>query len=124
MSRLFRHDGDGAPVKARGVVHELIAETAKEFARAVYEGMASADNAFYAMWPNEDVFVRRRWQSFVQPAREHLAELLHPDKHYMTTEQQRAQIHEAILLNAASNPAENHVDSIIRATSMPTEPFN
>jgi hypothetical protein len=123
VAKLFRHDGDGAPVRAKGVVHELVAETAKAFARTVYEQMAK-DNDWYKLWPDEEYFVRRRWQSFVQPAREHLAELLHPDKHYMTTEQQREQIHEAILLNAAVNPAENDVDQIIRATSLPFEPFH
>ena len=120
MTRRFHHDGDGAPVKARGVVHELVAETAKEFARTVYEEQAK-DDAWYRMWPNSDYFVRRRWQSFIQPAREHLAELLHPSKHYMTTESQREQIHEAILLNAVVNPAANQVNEIIRATSMPVK---
>lgn len=118
MPKLFRHDGDGAPMRAKGVVHELVAETAKEFARAVYEDMAK-DNDWYRKWPNEEVFVRRRWQSFIQPAREHLAELLHPSKHYMTTEAMRAQIHEAILLNAAVNPAANLVEKVIQDTSTP-----
>ncbi len=97
------------PVKAKGVVHELVAQTAKEIAYAVYEDGAH-DNEFYRLWPNADAFVRRRWQSFIQVARENLAELLHPSKHYMSTPEMREQIHQAILLNEAANPAINQLN--------------
>lgn len=105
MGRLERHM---SPVQAKGVVHHLVADTAKGICEAVYEECAT-DDAFYKMWPNVNVFVRKRWQSFIQTARETLAEMLHPDKHYMTTESQRQEIHEALLLNAAANPAYNHL---------------
>lgn len=121
MSRLFKHDGDGAPMKAKGVVHELVAETAKEMARAVWEDMATKDNHWYGMWPDAEMFVRRRWTSFIQPAREHLAELLNPLYHSLTTAQMREQIHEAILLNAAVNPAANQVEQVIQETSTPID---
>ncbi len=96
------------PVQARGVVHELVAETAKEMARAIYEDGAH-DNDFYAKWPDEDDFVRLRWQLFIQPAREQLANLLHPSRASMTTDHMKRQIHEALLLNAAVNPAQNQL---------------
>lgn len=95
------------PVRAKGVVHHLIAETAKGIAAVVYEDCASADDAFFKLWPNQNEFVRRRWKSFIQPARETLADMLHPSKHYLTTEHMRREIHEALLLNAAANPAIN-----------------
>ncbi len=95
------------PVQAKGVVHELVAETAKDFARAIWEEGASTSNEFYKLWPSQEGFVRVRWQTFIQPAREHLAELLNPLNHSMTTPAMREQIHQAILLNAAANPAVN-----------------
>lgn len=103
---MSKHD---RPVQAKGVVHELVAQTAKEIAYTVYEEGAH-DNNFYRLWPNADAFVRRRWQTFIQPARECLAELLHPDKHYMSTPEMRDQIHQAILLNEAVNPAVNQLN--------------
>lgn len=91
-------------VRAKGVVHKLIAETAKELAYTVYEEMAHTDQ-FYKTWPNNHLFVAARWQSFIQTARTHLAELLHPDNHHKTDENQRQEIYEALKLNAAVNPA-------------------
>jgi uridine phosphorylase len=101
------------PVQAKGVVHELVAETAKAMAHATYQGMAMRHNDFYAKWPCEETFVARRWQSFIQPAREELASLLNPERASLTTESQKQEIHQALLLNAASNPAQNMVDRII-----------
>lgn len=108
MSRLPRLLTSTAPppVQARGVVHKLVAATAKDMARAIYEEGAH-DNGFYRTWPSEDDFVMRRWQMFIQPARENLAALLHPSRHSMTTPAMRDEIHEALLLNAAANPAIN-----------------
>jgi hypothetical protein len=99
-------------VQAKGVIHELIAETAKDMCRAYYES-THRDNAFYAQWPTSDGFVVKRWHSFIRYAREHLAEMLHPDNHFMTTEDQRAAIHEALLKNAAVNPAANSVERLL-----------
>lgn len=108
MSRFhrLRHPSNPAPVQAKGVIHELVAVTAKDMCREYYEG-AARDNAFYATWPTSDDFLVRRWHTFIQPAREHLAELLHPSKHSLTTQDQRDIIHEALLKNAAVNPAQN-----------------
>lgn len=110
MSR-FHRQGD-RPVNAKGVVHELVAETAKAFCRTYYEE-AAHDNDFYRIWPSSDDFLMRRWHMFIQPARNHLAELLHPEKHSLTTEEQRATIHEALLKHAAVNPAYNSVEKYL-----------
>lgn len=98
------------PTRARGMVHELVAETAKGMAAAVYEGMATRHNDFYARWPNLEAFVAKRWHSFIQPAREELASLLSPERASMTSDAQKREIHEALLLNAAANPAINQLD--------------
>jgi hypothetical protein len=105
--------GEPPPVKAKGVVHKLVAETAKALAQAVWEEGASKSNDFYAKWPSPEGFVRKRWQSFIQPARTHLAEMLHPSMHSQTSQEMRDQIHEALLLNAAVNPAQNSVDKLL-----------
>lgn len=96
-------------VKARGVVHKLVAETAKGMAGAVYDALCTKSNGFYAKWPNEQEFIDRRWHSFIQPARETLAEMLGmPDS--VVTPDQKAEIHQALLLNAAAAPAINQLD--------------
>lgn len=101
------------PVSAKGVVHHLVAETAKEIAAAEWEGRCSASDNFYRAWPNVNVWVRRRWTSFIQDARENLAGLLDPSQHYQSTEAMRQEIHEALLLNAIVNPASNLVDETL-----------
>lgn len=109
---MSRRDID-RPVQAKGVVHELVAETAKGMAAAVYEVCATESDAFYKMWPSIEVFIARRWHSFIQPARVQLAELLNADRASLTTEAQKREIYEALLLNAAVNPAQNAVDKLI-----------
>lgn len=114
MSKFHRllHPSKPPPVQAKGVIHELVATTAKEMCRTYYEE-AAHDNDFYAKWPTTDDFLVRRWHMFIQPAREHLASLLHPDMHSHTTEDQRRIIHEALLKNAAVNPAYNQVEGML-----------
>lgn len=114
---MAKHDGDGAPIRAKGVVHELLAETAKEIAAADWEGRCSVSNNFYKTWPNVNAWVRKRWTSYIRDARETLAELLDPSRSSMTTEAMRVQIYDALLLNAAVNPAANLVDQVINTTS-------
>lgn len=100
------------PTQAKGVAHRLVADTAKELCRTYYEE-AAHDNTFYAKWPTSDDFLYRRWQMFIQPACSHLAELLHPSMHSQTTEEQRMDIHEALLKQRAVNPAYNQVDATV-----------
>lgn len=114
---MAKHDGDGRPAKAKGVVHQLIAETAKEIAAAEWECRCSVSDNFYRAWPNVNVWVRRRWQSFIQDARGHLTEMLHPSLHYALTEADRIRIHDALKLQAAVNPAANMVDQMINETT-------
>lgn len=99
-----------APVQAKGVVHQLVAETAKAMAATFYDE-AAHDNDFYRTWKSEKMFVRRRWQSFIQPARDALAEMLSPEFACSANEAQNArmkeQIYDALLLNALVNPASN-----------------
>jgi hypothetical protein len=98
--------------KARGMVHKLVADTAKGMAEAVYEALCSKSNAFYVLWPSAPDFVMRRWHSFIQPAREQLSEMLGmPDS--QVNPDQKAEIYEALLKHNAVNPAANHVDEII-----------
>ncbi len=89
------------------MVHKLVADTAKGIAGADWEGRASASDKFYKAWPDVDWWIRLRWHSYIQDARETLAEMLDPSKHYLTDEAQRAEIHDALLKNAALNPAIN-----------------
>jgi len=77
----------------------------------VYED-AAHDNEFYKTWPSVDGFVRRRWQSFIQPAREQLSAMLGmPDS--VVSPHMKREIYDALLLNAASNPAANAIDDVI-----------
>ena len=109
---MTRRSPNNPRFQAKGVVHELVATTAKEMCRAFYEE-AAHDNDFYRKWPSTDDFLMRRWHMFVQPAKLHLAELLHPSKQFMTTPEQREQIHDALLKTAATNPAANSVDKLL-----------
>jgi hypothetical protein len=106
MSRLKRPEVQ-APVQAKGMVHELIAETAKDMCAVWYEE-AAHDNDFYKKFPSQKGFVRKHWQSFIRVARPYLAELLN-DHHGLTPHMKDA-IHEALLLNAAVNPAFNQLN--------------
>lgn len=101
-------------VKARGMVHQMVAEVAKGMAEAVWEALCTKSDAFHAKWPSVDEFRTRRWSSFITPAREQLAEMLGmPDS--QVSPDQKAQIHDALLKNAAINPAANHVDDVINS---------
>jgi hypothetical protein len=112
MSRFHRlRTGEPAPVKAKGVVHQQVADLAKEFAGMVYEE-AAHDDDFYRRYPDINAFIRKRWTSFIQPAREQLSAMLGmPDS--VVSPHMKAEIYQALLLNAASNPAANLVDDVI-----------
>lgn len=99
-----------APVQAKGVVHKLVADTAKAMAATFYDE-AAHDNDFYRVWPSEKMFVRRRWHSFIQPARDALVTMLSPDFKCSYNEEQnqrmKLEIYDALRLNAMANPASN-----------------
>jgi hypothetical protein len=89
------------PVRAKGMVHKLVAETAKEMARCWYDE-AAHDNDFYREHPNVALFVDRRWRNFIRHARANLAKLLSSSS---VPEDQKAQIYEALIKDGAVNPA-------------------
>lgn len=101
-------------VRAKGVVHQLVADTAKELAGADWEGRASVSDNFYRDWPDVQAWIRRRWPSYIQEAKDYLVQMLHPNMHFALTEEDRLKIHDALKLNAAVNPAANHVDQLIK----------
>jgi len=96
-------DHTAPPVKAKGVVHKLLAQTAKEMARCWYEE-AAHDNDFYREHPNIHLFVDRRWGNFIRHARSALTDMLAMPN---VPENQKAEIYDALLLNGAVNAAIN-----------------
>jgi hypothetical protein len=56
--------------------HKLIAETAKDMARAAYEERASHSNHFYEKFPSMEEFVDDCWMHFIETARHTLAVML------------------------------------------------
>lgn len=89
-----------APQKAKGVVHKMIADTAKGLAREQWEVLAR-QNAFYRRYPNVDVFERICWPQYVPMARQILTAMLGSpkyDTHFKDT------IMDALLRDGAVNP--------------------
>lgn len=75
--------------------HKLVAETAKNLARSIYERLASTNNEFFAQNPSMEVFVGKTWPGLVEDARTTLVQMLtlpYP-------EELKEQIHEAIVLD-------------------------
>lgn len=102
--------GDPPPTQAKGMVHALVADTAKAMAAAVYDGLCTVSNDFYKLWPSEADFVMRRWHNYIQAARIQLVEMLTlPDS--MVGAVEKMEIHEALLLHAAVNPAANMLEA-------------
>jgi hypothetical protein len=114
MSSLRLRDRPPQPTKARGMVHFLIADTAKAMCEAWYSNTASHDNLFYSIHKDPKAFVSTHWPNFIKHAREHLAELLNPGMGI--TESQRQEIYTALKLNAGVNPHANMVERIIQGT--------
>lgn len=112
MSRFHRlKSGEPKPAQGKGMVHNAVAELAKEFAGMVYED-AAHDNDFYKRYPDVNAFIRLRWHSFIQPAREQLSAMLGmPDS--VVSQHMKAEIYEALLLNATANPAANLIDDVV-----------
>lgn len=90
-----------APQRARGMVHKLIAETAKGICAEEYEGFCHQSNAFYKKWPTLRGFVGHNWRLYVHVARALLAGMLgHPD----VADDKKQEIHKALLLDGTINP--------------------
>lgn len=77
--------------------HELLAETAKEFAGTWYEE-AAHDNEFYSFYPSQEMFINREWSRFVEAARLQLSKMLGMSS---VPEYQKEQIFEALVKHAS-----------------------
>lgn len=88
------------PMKAKGVVHKQIAETAKALAREQWEQLAK-QNAFYKSEPDVNRFVRRHWDKYIPMVREMFALMLGNPAY---SDEMKSQIQEALLLDGAINP--------------------
>lgn len=60
------------------IIHHRIAKTAKAQAREAWELMARED-AFYRLWKDPKVYVRRNWQHYIPYARQALVGILTKD---------------------------------------------
>lgn len=58
------------------LAHELVAETAKEFAGVFYEEAACESDDFFHYYPDQKDFVAREWPRFVETARLQLSKML------------------------------------------------
>lgn len=89
-----------APVKAKGVVHKMIADVAKGCAADQWETLAK-QNAFYAQWPRRKAYVTRFWPNYLPVARSILVGMLGMPQF---TQAQKDEIHEVLLKDGAVNP--------------------
>lgn len=88
------------PMRAKGMVHKLIAATAMGMADEHYEQLAR-NNRFYKAWPDRPRFVQKNWIHYIHTARSVLAGML---GNPATPDEQKAVIHEALLKDGAINP--------------------
>lgn len=88
------------PMKAKGIVHKMIADTAKGCARAQWEQLAK-QNAFYKRYPNASLFVRLCWPHYIEIARQILTGMLGDPKR---DQHLKDQILDALLRDGAINP--------------------
>lgn len=88
------------PMKAKGVVHKMIADTAKGIAREQWETLAK-QNRFYKLWPEPDPFVAKHWPDYLPVARATLTGMLGSPKYDQAT---KDTIYEILLKDGAVNP--------------------
>lgn len=88
------------PMKAKGVVHKMIADTAKGIAREQWQQLAM-QNRFYKAYPDVEAFVRIHWPKYIEMARFILVGMLGNPKYDQSW---KDQIHDAILRDGAVNP--------------------
>lgn len=75
--------------------HKLVAETAKNLARAAYEHIAVRNNEFFAQNPSMEAFVAKTWPGFVEDARTTLVKMLSGSY----PEELKQEIYQAIVLD-------------------------
>lgn len=88
------------PTKAKGVVHKMIADTAKGCCQAAWEQLAK-QNRFYKRHPDCARFVATHWPRYLPVARLTLTGMLGNPKY---TQEMKDQIHDALLRDGAVNP--------------------
>lgn len=93
---------DLPPMRAKGIVHEQIAKTAKGLAQEQWAILAR-QNAFYRRWPKVEVFVDKNWPEYVNMARQILTGMLGSPRY---SAEMKADIHNALLLDGVINPKE------------------
>jgi hypothetical protein len=86
--------------RAKGVVHQRIAEIAKGCAEAQWEQLAK-QNAFFKRWPKPKPFVVHNWPKYIPVARQILTGMLGDPKY---TDAQKQEIYDILLLDGAVNP--------------------
>lgn len=89
-----------APMKAKGVVHKMLADVAKGCAGEQWEVLAK-QNAFYRAWPKRRAFVNHNWPKYLPVARQILTGMLGDPKR---SETEKATIYEVLLKDGAVNP--------------------
>ena len=89
-----------APQRAKGMVHKLIADTAKGMAAEHYEVLAR-DNRFFKAYPKLGPFVRKKWELYIPLAKQTLIGMLGSPT---VSDEHKAVIHEAVLRDGAINP--------------------
>lgn len=100
------------PMKAKGVVHKMIADTAKGCAREHWEVLAK-QNKFYQHNPDVEQFVLRFWPNYITTARSILTGMLgNPN----VAQDKKDLIFDAIARDGAVNPKK-------MATPAPTQHF-
>lgn len=88
------------PMKAKGVVHKMIADIAKGCARDQWETLAK-QNAFYKAYGKPGPYVRKFWPKYLPVARAILVGMLGMDAY---TQAQKDEIYEVLLKDGAVNP--------------------
>lgn len=94
------HNPNLPPVRAKGVVHKQIAATAKGLAAEHWERLSS-NNAFHRRWPKVEPYVAHNWRHYIDMTRQVMAAMLGSPKY---DEKMKAEISEALLLDATVNP--------------------
>lgn len=88
------------PMKAKGVVHKMVADTAKGCAGEAWEKLAR-QNRFYKAYPSREAFVEKHWPDYISVARTILVGMLGNPKY---TQAMKDEIFDAVLRDGAVNP--------------------
>lgn len=88
------------PTKAKGIVHKMIADTAKGCCGEAWETLAK-QNRFYRLNPDRAKFVHRFWPNYIPIARTILTGMLGNPKY---PQSMKDEIHDALLRDGAVNP--------------------